>query len=304
MRKIFWSFLGFLLLLSGCNLVERAESNSVRALNKNGIEEIFYEDSLFKVHGYLGGQGPLLIFIHGFGGDAQLSWKQTLIDFSEDYTVLAADLLWFGKSESVAEANLSAQVEGLNRFIEHLQLRSKFTLIGHSYGGFVALAKFYENPEMVEKLVIINCPGVTYDSLKLYEIEKDAGVDNYWDLFVLKKPEQIDRLNEMAFLDPPLIPGFVKEKIYMKYFAAHHSQLTSLLVTLPGEQEKFLGTPVDFPKSIVIWGEYDKIFPLSEGEKLASYMSATFKVIPQTGHSAPFENYKMFKELLSAFLAE
>lgn len=298
-----WLFV-FLFFFSSCNLVERAEYKSVRTLSNHGIDEVFYNDSIFKIHGYFGGQGPLLIFFHGFGGDAQLSWKKTMIDLSENYTVLAADLLWFGKSESTSEANLTTQVEGVNRLMEHLQLSSTYTLIGHSYGGFVALAKFYDNPEMVEKLVIIDCPGMTYDSLKLHEIEKDAGVNNYWDLFVLQKPEQIDRLNKMAFLNPPYIPNFVKEEVYKKYFASHHTELTELLVSLPAEQSRFLSTPIDFPETMIIWGEYDKIFPLVQAEKLAGYMNARLEVIPQTGHSAPFEDYKMFMDLLSGFLAE
>lgn len=303
-RIIYLFALIFFISFSSCNLVEHAEKSSVKKLERNEINEYFIAKDSFNLHGYYGGSGPVLVFIHGFGGDAQLSWKQTLIDYFKNYTVLAMDLLWFGKSNAKVEANLNAQAQALNIFIEELipDIDSlKCTLIGHSYGGFVTIA-YREKYDHVSKMVIIDSPGMTYDTDKLYELEKMAKVENYWDLFVLQKPEHILRLNEMAFLKPPKVPGFVLDDIYQKYFTNHHSQLKNLLTSLPVEKEKYLNSNKELIPTLIIWGEHDKIFPLEEGQKLAVHLKAKFEVIPETGHSAPFENYELFKAILNAFL--
>lgn len=294
------------ILLGSCNLVEHAEKIALKKMASNGIEHFTMDADSMHLNGYAGGQGKNVVFIHGFGGDAQLSWKQTLIDFAPHYHVMAADLMWFGKGVSSQPACLRTQVEALTLFINAVtgSDTSTYTLIGHSYGGFVALGTFFNRPERVEKIVIIDSPGITYDTTLLHILEKDAGVDHFTDLFVLEEPDDIERLNRMAFTDPPKIPFFVKNRIYETYFASHHTEFRLLLTTLSSEQQAFLSQETAFPPSLVFWGEKDLVFPASEGKKLAQYMKARYVEIPEVGHSAPFENYPEFKSVLTQFLAE
>lgn len=302
-RKIIFAF-SFVIILSGCNLVDLAEEKSVNQLEKSGVENVLFKTDSAQVNGYVGGEGECLVFVHGFGGDALLSWRGSLIEFSKNYKVAAFDLQWFGKSNSLYSADLSSQVKMMSLFLENKCKCDSYSLVGHSYGGFVALGYFYAYPNKVEKLVIVNSPGVTYDVNLLKDIEKKAEVENYYDLFVLKKPEEIERLTRMAFQKPPFMPGFLLDEAYDKYFSFHHDELRSLLTTLSDSQEDFLKDSIKFPPSLVILGENDAIFPLAEGEKLAKYMKAKWVIIEDVGHSAPMEDFKSFKKIVGDFLKE
>lgn len=291
--------------LMACNLVDRYEATSIRKLDKHGITNFCLEKDSCIINAYSGGSAdkPLLVFIHGFGGDAQLSWKNAMIEFSENYQVLALDLLWFGKSYSDKKACLNTQADAVLSLVNEVcDSTKRYTMIGHSYGGFVTLATYFKDPARVNGMVIIDSPGMTYDTTQLELLEKQAQVNHYSDLFVLQNPQGIDRLNDMAFEKPPHIPKFIKKDVYAKYFASHHEALRSLLTTLPNDKNKFLNEPPTFPRTLIIWGENDRVFPLDEGRKLAEYMKADLKIIPDVGHTPIAENYKMFKEILSEFL--
>lgn len=294
--------------LGACNLVEQAEKREIRKLTKSGFEQYTFVNDTLKVNGYYGGnpKGKVVVLIHGFGGDAQLSWNQTLRDLSEDYFLIATDLLWFGKSFSSGPGNLQSQIDALHLYLNVVTKNlnhEKYTVVGHSYGGFVALGTYFQYSDQIDKIVIIDSPGITYNTELLDTLAKDAGVEDFKQLFVLEKPEHIDRLNKMAFSDPPKVPKTVRKSVWKKYFALHHSKLNSLLATLPSVQEKYLSIEVkEFPKTLIIWGEEDKVFPVSEGEKLRDYMKAEWFLMPGVGHSAPFENYPSFLNRIKTFL--
>ena len=100
------------------------------------------------------------------------------------------------------------------------------------------------------------------------------------------------------------IPKGIKEDIYNLYFSQHHEKLQKLIETLPAEKEKLLAVKdISFPKSTVIWGEEDAVFPLSEGKKLAEFMGANLVQIPKAGHAPNIEQFKLFEKAFREFLA-
>jgi len=101
------------------------------------------------------------------------------------------------------------------------------------------------------------------------------------------------------------MPKGILEDAYELYFDENHVELTTLLHTLMDEQSKFLAAQdFVFPPSQVIWGEHDIIFPVSEGEKLAKYMKADFKLVKKAGHAPNIENFKDFEAKFRLFLEE
>ena len=80
-----------------------------------------------------------LVFLHYFGG-AGRTWQPVIENLQEMYRCIAIDLLGFGdspKPDTLPTANDSR--DAVLEVLENLQL-SRFTLIGHSMGGKIALA--------------------------------------------------------------------------------------------------------------------------------------------------------------------
>lgn len=85
------------------------------------------------------GQGPPLIFLHGFLGSSSC-WQRIIPELQATYRCVALDLLGFGDSSKPRlRYNIWHQVEFLQQFIQTLDLQNYY-LVGHSYGGWTAAA--------------------------------------------------------------------------------------------------------------------------------------------------------------------
>jgi pimeloyl-ACP methyl ester carboxylesterase len=85
------------------------------------------------------GNGPTLIFLHGFLGSGD-NWQAIVAELAPDYRCIALDLLGFGESSKPAlNYTIWHQIELLQQFITALELENVH-LIGHSYGGWLAAA--------------------------------------------------------------------------------------------------------------------------------------------------------------------
>jgi pimeloyl-ACP methyl ester carboxylesterase len=107
----------------------------------------------------LRGAGEPLLMLHGWGGNS-LSFMSAASRLEEHFRTLAPDLPGFGFSEAPPEAWGSADYA---RVVSALPKSAGFesvNVMGHSFGGKVALALATAYPELVKKLVIVASPIV------------------------------------------------------------------------------------------------------------------------------------------------
>jgi len=104
-------------------------------------------------------QAPCLILIHG-GKDHARSWDWVARALACDYRVIAPDLRGHGESDWATGSMycLVDSVLDLARLVEHLAVNTVM-LVGHSYGGAVALLYAGIFPELVSALVAIEGVG-------------------------------------------------------------------------------------------------------------------------------------------------
>lgn len=291
------------MIFSSCNLVEWNQKHLTKKYNRKGIVASTFQTDEHKVHYFEGGEGDTVLLIHGFGGDAQVTWNKTIQDLAKDHHVIAPDLLWFGKSQSSATPNLDAQVDAISRLLENRKVK-KCSVIGISYGGFVTLGLVYKHRELFEKMVIVDSPGLTYDISLLDGLAKKQNEERFQDIFVTKTPEDVGELFHLAAYKGKKIPKGILKDAFELYFNQNHKEMDQLLTTLPAEQQKFQNADTsNLPKSVLIWGQYDEIFPPSEGKKFANYLGVEYKEVPNAGHAVNIENFKDFQRILREFLA-
>lgn len=292
----------FVTLFSSCNLVLYNQKKLTKKLDRNAISEKTFGNGTDTLHYFEGGTGETLLLIHGFGGDAQITWHESMLDLKDEYRLIVPDLLWFGQSHSTRVPNLLAQVTAITALLNEEGVNS-FSVAGISYGGFVSLGLLYAHPNRVESICIIDSPGITYDATLLDTLCKQENVAAVEDIFVVKNPAQAQRLFNLAFYKDKKVPKKLLNDIYSVYFSQHHTQLAQLLVTLPEEQKEYLSKPLPkLKKATVIWGKHDDVFPVSEGRKLADYLNANFVIIPEAGHAPNVEQFDTFQKVLREWL--
>jgi pimeloyl-ACP methyl ester carboxylesterase len=101
------------------------------------------------------GQGPDVVFVHGLGGNLA-GWHLHVVPaLQSDYRVTTYDLRGHGRSDSTqAGYTTSEMAEDLRGLLDALGLERP-TIVGHSWGGDIALHFSLLHPERVAELVIL-----------------------------------------------------------------------------------------------------------------------------------------------------
>lgn len=97
------------------------------------------------------GNGPAIVLLHGYC-ESHLIWKNFIEQLSMHYTVIAPDLPGHGESECVGnEHSMEIMAEAIFHLLHQNEIE-KCVVIGHSMGGYVALAIAEQYPELIAGL--------------------------------------------------------------------------------------------------------------------------------------------------------
>lgn len=96
-----------------------------------------------------------MVLLHGFL-ENQHMWHAMISEFSKKHRVITVDLLGHGQTESLGYIHsMEDQADMVHDVLSHLRIR-KAIFVGHSMGGYVALAYAELYPENVRGLVLLN----------------------------------------------------------------------------------------------------------------------------------------------------
>lgn len=101
------------------------------------------------------GSGEAVVLLHGFLENSNM-WAPFIPTLSKNNRVVCIDLLGHGKTECLGYIHsMELMAECVKAILKHLKI-NQATFIGHSMGGYVALAFAEENPEFVTGLCLMN----------------------------------------------------------------------------------------------------------------------------------------------------
>lgn len=101
------------------------------------------------------GKGTALVLLHGFL-ENQTMWNAFISDLSLKNRVITIDLLGHGTSDCLGYVHsMEDNADVVMVVLQHLKIR-KSVLIGHSMGGYVALAFAELYPDFMKGLVLLN----------------------------------------------------------------------------------------------------------------------------------------------------
>lgn len=113
---------------------------------------------------------PTVVLIHGLGQDWWI-WDRVAAGLATKHRVLRVDLPGHGQSPATKKIGIDAAAEALERTLQQRKVKNA-VLVGHSYGGLVALAEAAARPERAAGLVVIDIPSsVRTDSASVATLE-------------------------------------------------------------------------------------------------------------------------------------
>ena len=233
------------------------------------------------------GDGEPLLLVHGMFTSAR-SWARIIPWLAPHYRVIAPDLPGFGDSEKPTRFGFSREAfaETLCDLLAGVGV-PRAHVVGHDFGGSVALTLAADHPEVVDRLTVINTPTAraprplqhrlalapVVGSGYLKQFLHRAAFHGLFRDAVYATPEGYDRAAVDAWydaFDPP-------EARECALRALHQSADLSSL----GPRVAKVRAP-----TLVVWGERDRFGPMHLGRQLANELAgARFEPIARAGHS-------------------
>ena len=105
-------------------------------------------------------QKPLMVFVHGFP-DFWYSWRNQIQAFSANYQVVALDLRGYNLSdrpEGVENYKFPVLLDDIRAVINAEGNGRKAILIGHDWGAALSWLFTGQNPDLIERLVVLSVP--------------------------------------------------------------------------------------------------------------------------------------------------
>ena len=103
----------------------------------------------------LGDNSEAIVFLHGIGGTTRY-WKSRVQPLASSYRLILVDLLGYGQSPKPwTKYTVERHVEELYQVLHE---QKSLTIVGHSFGGIVAMAFAARYPHIVKRLVFISLP--------------------------------------------------------------------------------------------------------------------------------------------------
>jgi len=117
------------------------------------LKTLIYKNTTISYSDY--GKGTAIVLLHGYL-ENQGMWHELIPEFSKKNRVIAIDLLGHGQTECLGYVHtMEDNADVVHEVLSELRIR-KAIFIGHSMGGYVALAYAELYPDHVKGLVLLN----------------------------------------------------------------------------------------------------------------------------------------------------
>jgi pimeloyl-ACP methyl ester carboxylesterase len=255
-----------------------------------------------KVNYLEGGSGTThVVLVHGSGPGvtAYANWRLVIPTLAENFHVVAPDMVGFGHTERPSDAKYDLQTwaDQTIGVMDALGIQ-KAHLVGNSFGSAIALRATTQNPDRVDKLVLLGSMGVQF--------EITEGLDTVWgytpsfenmrkvlDYFAYSRELVNDELAEVRYRGS-IQPGW-QESFGSMFPAPRQRWVESLVV--PEEELRQLTH-----RALILHGRDDQVIPVETSIKLMRLLDrGDVVVFSRCGHWVQIERNKDFNRIVTDF---
>jgi pimeloyl-ACP methyl ester carboxylesterase len=232
------------------------------------------------------GQGESLLLLHGLFG-ALSNWAGVINHFKTKYRVIIP--LMPIHDMPIKEAGCEGLTEFIEGFVDFKGL-DKFTVIGNSLGGHVALIYTLRHPEKIQRLILTgssglfeNSMGGSYPKRGNYEYIKERVEYTFYEPKTASK-ELVDEVFEITNSIPKVMRIIAIAK------SAQRNNMAKDIVHIKAP-------------TLLIWGLNDTITPPEVGHEFNQLIpGSTLKFIDKCCHAPMMERPIEFNEIVTEWL--
>lgn len=246
------------------------------------------------------GTGRPILLVHGFAEDSEI-WKNQVNHLSENYRLIVPDLAGSGKSDFIPEI---FTMDDHAEMLEHLLRQEKIpsvTIIGHSMGGYIALAFAEKYPTLVKALGLFHSSSAA-DTEEKKESRRKA--IQFIKQNGSKKFLQQTTGNLLSPDSKQKTPGIVQELVdqYSNFNPNSLVHYYEAMIQRPDRSEvlRKIAKPV-----LIIAGEHDQAIPVKLSQEQSFLPELCyFHSLKNSGHLGMLEQPSESNAILEKFFEE
>jgi 3-oxoadipate enol-lactonase len=244
------------------------------------------------------GEGPPVVFLHGYPLNHSI-WAPQLEALSGDHRVVLLDLPGYGLTQDSAVPNsLEAFASGLGATLAG-PFAGPVVLVGHSFGGYIALELYRTHPEKFRALVLTDTRSEADDAptraKRLATVERlsdpSEGLDVEATVRGLLAPATWRAAGPLVASVRGIVSSARSPAIIGSLEAiARRADLTPVLRTIR-------------VPTLVVWGEEDQLIPPAQSQAMIGQIPGAAGIgIAAAGHLPFLESPEEFARALHGFL--
>ena len=244
------------------------------------------------------GDGPAVVFLHGWGLSHRTYRHGLERIVGHGARVLAPALPGFGGTAPLQsrQFTLEGYADWVAAFIREVGVEGPVTLVGHSFGGGVALRTAHDHPELVGQLVLVNSIGgsVWANRGELPVLLADRPIWD-WGLHLAAHALSVRSFTRvMPVIAADAVPNFLLHPgtLWKVGRLARDANLATEL-----EELKQRGLPI-----VIVWGRDDTVLPWACAESLAVALGGPRVVTVPGNHSWLLADPRRFAEVITNVL--
>jgi 3-oxoadipate enol-lactonase len=245
------------------------------------------------------GSGPLVVFLHGIGGNRS-NWTEQLAHLRPRYCVVAWDARGYGDSDDPPSALAFADyADDLARLLDHLGAH-RAHLVGLSMGGIIAQDFHARHHGRTASLTLAN----TTSGLGHYPPERIEAL-------LASRLQPLEAGRTVAEMGEALLAELIGPHATPAQRDRLHQSLAALRIGPYKQALRAIVTTdfrphlprIDVP-TLVITSAHDEVVPPPVSQAMAEAIpGAELVTIPRAGHLSNIEQSDLFNQAVGAFLA-
>jgi pimeloyl-ACP methyl ester carboxylesterase len=249
------------------------------------------------------GAGEPVVMLHGSGPgvSAIANWQHNIGTLSQQFRVLAPDIVGFGATQRPDDVvySLRTWTDHIWAFLDAHGIE-KTAIVGNSLGGRIALQMATDSPDRIAKMVLMGAPGVGMTltdglaALRAYEPSHDAMRDLLRNYFAVNPTMITDELVEIRYRASIADGAY---EAYRAMFLDPRHAGSELSIT--EDEVRAIATP-----TLLVHGREDKVVPVQVSVTMLGLLpNADLHVFSACGHWTQIERADEFSALVSDYLA-
>lgn len=259
-----------------------------------GRAAVYGEAGVRPAPGAPSGPGSTVVFLHGWALSDR-TYRHSLGPLAErGHVVLAPALPGFRGTAQLPgdQVSLAGYAAWVTDFLDALGVHEPVTLVGHSFGGAVAIKCAHDHPERVARLVLVNSiGGATWSDEGRPRAMSERPLGD-WGVHLgaeIMSPRSLTKVLPVVAADAVTHALLRPRALWKVGRLARQADLTVELEAL-----KLRGTPV-----AIVWGREDKVIPWACAESLIAALGDPRVVTVPGDHGWLISDPERFVDVLT-----